>query len=72
MAKIKINETELKRLYIEEKKTIKEIADILQCHRCTITRNLQKFGIKEGKSYKNPKEKVDKLRCQASDRKGCR
>lgn len=61
MAKIKINETELRRLYIEEKKTIKEIADILQCHCCTITRNLQKFGIKEGKSYKNPKEKVDKL-----------
>lgn len=61
MAKLNFDENDLRRLYVEEKKTIGEIADILQCHRSTITRNLQKFGIKEGKSYKQPKEKVDKL-----------
>lgn len=61
MAKLNLDENEIKRLYVEEKKMIKEIADIMNCSRDTITRRLQKLGLKEGKSYKKPKEKVDKL-----------
>lgn len=61
MAKLNLDENEIKRLYIEEKKMIKEIAEIMNCDRNVITRRLQKLGLKEGKSYKNPKEKVDKL-----------
>lgn len=57
----KINDDEIKRLYVEEKKMIKEIAELIGCHICTITRHLQKMGLKEGKSYKKPKEKIDKL-----------
>lgn len=40
---------------------IKEIAESIGCDRCTVTRHLQKMGLKEGKSYKKPKEKIDKL-----------
>lgn len=40
---------------------IKEIAEIMHCDRNVITRRLQKLGLKEGKSYKEPKEKTDKL-----------
>ena len=61
MAKLNIDENEIKRLYVEEKKMIKEIAEIMNCDRNVITRRLQKLGLKEGKSYKKPKEKVDKL-----------
>lgn len=61
MVKLNLDENEIKRLYVEEKKMIKEIADIMNCDRNVITRRLQKLGLKEGKSYKNPKEKVDKL-----------
>lgn len=61
MAKLNLDETEIKRLYVEEKKMIKEIAEIMNCDRNVITRRLQKMGLKEGKSYKNPKEKVDRL-----------
>ena len=61
MAKLNLDENEIKRLYVEEKKMIREIADIMNCDRNVITRRLQKLGLKEGKSYKNPKEKVDKL-----------
>lgn len=61
MAKLNLDENEIKRLYVEEKKMIKEIAEIMNCDRNVITRRLQKLGLKEGKSYKNPKEKVDKL-----------
>lgn len=61
MAKLNLDENEIKRLYVEEKKMIKEIADIMNCSRDTITKRLQKLGLKEGKSYKNPKEKIDKL-----------
>lgn len=62
MAKLNLDENEIKRLYVEEKKMIKEIADIMNCDRNVITRRLQKLGLKEGKSYKQPKEKVDKLK----------
>ena len=61
MAKLNLDENEIKRLYVEEKKMIKEIAEIMNCDRNVITRRLQKLGLKEGKSYKQPKEKVDKL-----------
>ena len=61
MSKIKIDDDEIKRLYVEEKKMIKEIAELIGCNVCTITRHLQKMGLKKGKSYKNPKEKVDRL-----------
>ena len=61
MAKLNLDENEIKRLYVEEKKIIKEIAEIMNCDRNVITRCLQKLGLKEGKSYKKPKEKVDKL-----------
>ena len=61
MAKLNLDENEIKRLYIEENKMIKEIAEIMNCDRNVITRRLQKLGLKEGKSYKQPKEKVDKL-----------
>lgn len=61
MAKLNLDENEIKRLYVEEKKMIKEIAEIMNCDRNVITRRLQKLGLKEGKSYKSPKEKIDKL-----------
>ena len=61
MSKIKIDDDKIKRLYVEEKKMIKEIAELIGCNVCTITRHLQKMGLKEGKSYRKPKEKVDKL-----------
>lgn len=61
MAKLNLDENEIKHLYVEEKKMIKEIAEIMNCDRNVITRRLQKLGLKEGKSYKQPKEKVDKL-----------
>ena len=61
MAKLNLDENEIKRLYVEEKKMIKEIADIMNCDRNVIARRLQKLGLKEGKSYKQPKEKIDKL-----------
>lgn len=61
MAKLNLDENEIKRLYVEEKKMIKEIAEIMNCDRNVITRRLQKLGLKEGKSYKEPKEKIDKL-----------
>ena len=61
MAKLNLDENEIKRLYVEEKKMIKEIADIMNCDRNVIARRLQKLELKEGKSYKQPKEKVDKL-----------
>ena len=61
MGKLNLNENEIKRLYVKEKKMIKEIAEIMHCDRNVITRRLQKLGLKEGKSYKEPKEKTDKL-----------
>lgn len=61
MTKLNLDENEIKRLYVEEHKMIKEIAEIMNCDRNVITRRLQKLGLKEGKSYKKPKEKVDKL-----------
>lgn len=60
MSKIEINESDLRKLYLDEKLQIKEIAKIYNCSRDTITRRLQKFKIKEGKSYKESK-KIDKL-----------
>lgn len=59
--KIEIAKEQLEKLFIEEKKQINEIAEIFNCSVDTIRRRLQKFGLKEGKSYKEPKEKVDKL-----------
>ena len=61
MVKLNLDENEIKSLYVEEHKMIKEIAEIMNCDRNVITRRLQKLGLKEGKSYKQPKEKVDKL-----------
>lgn len=61
MTKLNLDENKIKQLYVEEKKMIKEIAEIMNCDRNVITRRLQKLGLKEGKSYKNPKEKVDRL-----------
>ena len=41
MAKLNLDENEIKRLYVEEKKMIKEIAEIMNCDRNVITRRLQ-------------------------------
>ena len=38
MAKLNLDENEIKRLYVEEKKMIKEIAEIKNCDRNVITR----------------------------------
>lgn len=37
MAKLNLDENKIKRLYIEEKKKIKEIAEIMKCDRNVIT-----------------------------------
>ena len=49
MSKIKIDDDKIKRLYVEEKKMIKEIAELIGCNVCTITRHLQKNGSKRRK-----------------------
>lgn len=61
MEKINIDKKDLEKLFIEKKKKIKEIAEIYKCSTDTISRRLQKFGLKEGKSYRQPKEKIDKF-----------
>ncbi len=61
MSKLNLDENKIKKLYLDENKKIKEIAEIMNCDRNTITKRLQKLGLKKGKSHKEPKLKVDKL-----------
>jgi hypothetical protein len=53
MLKIKINKTQLKKLYIEENRTRKEIFNIYHCCEDTIKNRLLEFGIKKNVKYKN-------------------
>jgi len=52
MLKIKINKTQLKKLYIEENRTRKEISNICHCCEDTIKDRLE-FGIEKNVKYKN-------------------
>ncbi len=45
MKKFEITKEQLKKLHIEEKKTIKEIAEIFNCSKDTISRRLKEYGL---------------------------
>ena len=59
--KINIDETKLIELF-NQGTQIKDIAQYFNCDRNTITRKLQKLGLKQGSSYKLPKIKEDPLK----------
>ena len=59
--KSKIDESKLIELFNQEIQ-IKDIAQYFNCDRNTITRKLQKLGLKQGNSYKFPKIKEDPLK----------
>jgi len=57
----KIDETKLVELF-KQNMQIKDIAQYFDCGRNTITKRLQKLGLKQGNSYKLPKIKEDPLK----------
>lgn len=57
----KIDETKLVELF-KQNMQIKDIAQYFDCGRNTITKRLQKLGLKQGSSYKLPKIKEDPLK----------
>lgn len=57
----KIDETKLVELF-KQNMQIKDIAQYFNCERNTITKRLQKLGLKQGNSYKIPKIKEDPLK----------
>lgn len=59
--KININEAKLIELF-NQGTQIKDIAQYFNCGRNTITKRLQKLGLKQGNSYKIPKIKEDPLK----------
>lgn len=59
---INIKKEELKYLYVDKLKSIKELAEYFKCDNKTITRRLEKFGLKTGVTYKQPKKKIDPLK----------
>ncbi len=58
---IKINENELRDLF-NQNVMIKNIAERFNCSVDTIRRRLQKLGLKQGTSYKKPRQKEDPLK----------
>lgn len=61
MGKIQIDEQKLIELF-NNNMQIKDLAQYFNCNRNTITRKLQKLGLKQGNSYKHPKPKEDPLK----------
>ena len=59
----KIDETKLVELF-KQNIQIKDIAQYFNCGRNTITKRLQKLGLKQGNSYKLPKIKEDPLKAK--------
>lgn len=58
---VKINENELRDLF-NQNVMIKDIAKRFNCSVDTIRRRLQKLGLKQGTSYRKPKQKEDPLK----------
>ncbi len=48
--KLNLDNDEIKRLYIEEKKLIKEIAEIMHCGKTTIQSRLKEMGVETTKN----------------------
>lgn len=61
MGKIQIDEQKLTELFYNNMQ-IKDLAQYFNCSRDTITRRLQKLGLKQGNSYKQLKPKEDPLK----------
>lgn len=61
MGKIQIDEQKLIELF-NSNMQIKDLAQYFNCSRTTITKRLQKLGLKQGNSYKSPKPKEDPLK----------
>lgn len=61
MGKIQIDEQKLIELF-NNNMQIRDLAQYFNCNRNTITRKLQKLGLKQGSSYKHPKPKGDPLK----------
>ena len=57
--KLNLDNNEIKRLYVEERKLIKEIAEIMQCGKTTIQSRLKEMGVETTK--KRSGRGVDKL-----------
>lgn len=62
MGKIKVTKEQLEELFVKQNLPINQIAKQLNCSRSAITRNLQRYGFKQGNSYKKPVEKIDPLK----------